>query len=166
MKMRIIRSFIGLLLITSISGQESTYLAQKLMLENNLRSRIESALQKVMDDHRYVLDVTVDLKFTPTVTEEVTFRPAGSNDAKSAVRTGREEASRSTPLTSEGLEESRSRMTGIPIPGFDFQSMEDEEPVEAVISEEISEVELTVEGPSDGAEILSQSYKDLSLIHI
>ena len=37
---------------------------------------------------------------------------------------------------------------------------EDEEPVEAVISEEISEVELTVEGPSDGAEILSQSYKD------
>ena len=160
MKMRIIRSFIGLLLITSISGQESTYLAQKLMLENNLRSRIESALQKVMDDHRYVLDVTVDLKFTPTVTEEVTFRPAGSNDAKSAVRTGREEASRSAPLTSEGLEESRSRMTGIPIPGFDFQSMEDEEPVEAVISEEISEVELTVEGPSDGAEILSQSYKD------
>ena len=89
MKMRIIRSFIGLLLITSISGQESTYLAQKLMLENNLRSRIESALQKVMDDHRYVLDVTVDLKFTPTVTEEVTFRPAGSNDAKSAVRKGR-----------------------------------------------------------------------------
>ena len=122
MKMRIIRSFIGLLLITSISGQESTYLAQKLMLENNLRSRIESALQKVMDDHRYVLDVTVDLKFTPTVTEEVTFRPAGSNDAKSAVRTGREEGLRSTPLTSE-TPESRSRMTGIPIPGFDFQSM-------------------------------------------
>ena len=159
MKMRIIRSFIGLLLITSISGQESTYLAQKLMLENNLRSRIESALQKVMDDHRYVLDVTVDLKFTPTVTEEVTFRPAGSNDAKSAVRTGREEASRSTPLTSE-RPESRSRMTGIPIPGFDFQSREDDEPVEAVISEEIAEVELSVQGPSDGAEILSQSYKD------
>ena len=85
MKMRIIKSFVGFLLIASMMGQESTYLAQKLMLENDLRSRIESALQKVMDDHRYVLDVTVDLKFTPTVTEEVTFRPAGSDDAKAAV---------------------------------------------------------------------------------
>ena len=81
MKMRIIKSFIGLTLIASITAQESTYLAQKLMLENDLRSRIESALQKIMDDHRYVLDVTVDLKFTPTITEEVTFRPAGSDDA-------------------------------------------------------------------------------------
>ncbi len=160
MKMRIIKPIFGLLLIASISGQESTYLAQKLMLENNLKSRIESALQKVMDDHRYVLDVTVDLKFTPTVTEEVTFRPAGSEDATSAVKTGRKEASKSTPIISE-TQESRSRMTGIPIPGFDFQSMDDEEPVEIVVPEETADTPSTiVEGPSNGAQILSQSYKD------
>jgi len=159
MMMRIIKSFIGLSLIASMMGQESTYLAQKLMLENDLRSRIEAALQKIMDDHRYVLDVTVDLKFTPTVTEEVTFRPAGSDDAKSAVRSGREESSRSVPLTSESPEP-RSRMTGIPIPGFDFQSMEDEEPTESVVVEEPSETPTMTEGPSKGSQILSQSYKD------
>ncbi len=155
----ILKSFVGLLLIASMMGQESTYLAQKLMLENDLRSRIESALQKVMDDHRYVLDVTVDLKFTPTVTEEVTFRPAGSDDAKAAVRSGREESSSSVPLTSESPEP-RSRMTGIPIPGFDFQSMGDEEPIEAVVAEEPSEKPTMTEGPSKGSQILSQSYKD------
>ncbi len=143
-----------------MTAQESTYLAQKLMLENDLRSRIESALQKIMDDHRYVLDITVDLKFTPTVTEEVTFRPAGADDAKAAVRSGREESSRSVPLTSESPEP-RSRMTGIPIPGFDFQSMEDEKPAEPVVTEESSEAPVVVsEGPSKGSQILSQSYKD------
>ena len=158
--MRIIKTaFVGLTLITSMIAQESTYLAQKLMLENDLRSRIESALQKVMDDHRYVLDVTVGLKFTPTVTEEVTFRPAGADDAKSAVRSGRQESARSVPVTSESTEP-RSRMTGIPIPGFDFQSMEDEEPTESVVVEEPSETPTMTEGPSKGSQILSQSYKD------
>ena len=75
-KMRIIvKQIIVFALMINLSAQESTYLAQKIMLENNMRSRIESALQKIMDDHRYVLDISVDLKFTPTVTEEVTFRP-------------------------------------------------------------------------------------------
>ena len=159
--MRIIKTaFVGLTLITSMIAQESTYLAQKLMLENDLRSRIESALQKVMDDHRYVLDVTVGLKFTPTITEEVTFRPAGADDAKSAVRSGREKSARSVPVTSESSEP-RSRMTGIPIPGFDFQSMEDEEPVvESVVDENVEEEVEVREGPSKGSEILSQSYKD------
>ena len=160
MKMRIIKSFIGLTLIASITAQESTYLAQKLMLENDLRSRIESALQKIMDDHRYVLDVTVDLKFTPTITEEVTFRPAGSDDAKSAVMSGRQEAERSIPITSESREP-RSRMTGIPIPGFDFQSMEDEEPVVESVAEEPADMPVAApKGPREGSQILSQSYKD------
>lgn len=159
MKMRIIKFFIGCILMVSVTAQESTYLAQKLMLEKDLRSRIESALQKVMDDHRYVLDVTVDLKFTPTVTEEVTFRPAASKEARSAVRSGREEASRAVPLTSDSPEP-RSRMTGIPIPGFDFQSMEDEKPPEIAVAEEPLEVPVESEGPSEGSQILSQSYRD------
>ncbi len=61
--------------LSSAIGQESTFLSQKLMLEKDLHSRIENALSKILDDQRYVLDVTVDLKFTPTIKEEVTFRP-------------------------------------------------------------------------------------------
>ena len=100
-KMRIIiKQIIGFAIIINLSAQESTYLAQKIMLENNMRARIESALQKVMDDHRYVLDISVDLKFTPTVTEEVTFKPAVDESTKNAVLSGRENASESVPITS------------------------------------------------------------------
>ena len=48
-KMRIIvKQIMVFALMINLSAQESTYLAQKIMLENNMRSRIESALQKIM----------------------------------------------------------------------------------------------------------------------
>ena len=94
-------------------GQESTYLSQKLMLERDLHSRIENALSKILDDQRYVLDVTVDLTFTPTVKEEVTFRPGTEHTT-----TGIEPKA---GLPSEGVssaDERKSRLTGLPIPGL------------------------------------------------
>ena len=129
-KMRIIvKQIMAFALMINLSAQESTYLAQKIMLENNMRSRIESALQKIMDDHRYVLDISVDLKFTPTVTEEVTFRPSTDNETKNAVLSGRENASESVPLMSNE-NQTTSTMTGIPIPGFDFQIIGDDKSID------------------------------------
>ena len=161
-KMRIIvKQIMAFALMINLSAQESTYLAQKIMLENNMRSRIESALQKIMDDHRYVLDISVDLKFTPTVTEEVTFRPSTDNETKNAVLSGRENASESVPLMSNE-NQTTSTMTGIPIPGFDFQIIGDdksidqpEESNDAVIVEDSSP-----NSRGQGSQILSQSYTD------
>ena len=47
-------------------AEGSTYLSQKLELEQDLHSRIENALSKILDDQLFVWDVTVDIKFTPT----------------------------------------------------------------------------------------------------
>ena len=161
-KMRIIiKQIIGFAIIINLSAQESTYLAQKIMLENNMRARIESALQKVMDDHRYVLDISVDLKFTPTVTEEVTFKPTVDESTKNSVLSGRENASESVPITSN-QNQTTSKMTGIPIPGFDFQIIDDYNSVEET-DININETPLkdtNSNARTNGSQILSQSYTD------
>jgi len=157
----IIKQILGFAIIINLSAQESTYLAQKIMLENNMRARIESALQKVMDDHRYVLDISVDLKFTPTVTEEVTFKPSADESTKNAVLSGRENASESVPITSNE-NKTTSKMTGIPIPGFDFQIIDDDNSVEE-IDININETPLEDTNSNqrtNGSQILSQSYTD------
>ena len=161
-KMRIIvKQIMAFALMINLSAQESTYLAQKIMLENNMRSRIESALQKIMDDHRYVLDISVDLKFTPTVTEEVTFRPSTDNETKNAVLSGRENASESVPLMSNE-NQTTSTMTGIPIPGFDFQIIGDDKSIDQ--PEESNDVVIVEDSSPNsrgqGSQILSQSYTD------
>ena len=101
------------------------------------------------------------MKFTPTVTEEVTFRPSTDNETKNAVLSGRENASESVPLMSNE-NQTTSTMTGIPIPGFDFQIIGDdksidqpEESNDAVIVEDSSP-----NSRGQGSQILSQSYTD------
>ena len=42
-----------------LGQQSSSYLTQKLMVESDLRSRIASALSKIIDDQKYVIDVNV-----------------------------------------------------------------------------------------------------------
>ncbi len=143
-------TLVGATIVGVSMGQESTYLAQKLMLENDFRKRIESALSKVLADHRYVLDVTVDLKFTPTVREEVTFEPSP-----------KEAPEKSAPTPAEERQGRKSRVTGIPIPGFDFQVEQEEEETE---EPSVVELEEALPEPSsrEGARIISQSYTDIT----
>ncbi|MFQ6675250.1 MAG: flagellar M-ring protein FliF C-terminal domain-containing protein [Fidelibacterota bacterium] len=140
-------------------GQESTYLAQKLMLENDLRKRIAGALEKILEDHRYVLDVTVALKFTPTVREEVTFTP---EEAPSKAKPAPAEVE----VPEEAKEEEgrrRSRVTGLPIPGFDFGVEEEAIPEEEVPAEgEEQAVSVPPEPAVKGAKVISQSYTDIT----
>jgi len=142
-------------------GQESTYLSQKLMLERDLHSRIENALSKILDDQRYVLDVTVDLIFTPTVKEEVTFRPGTEHTT-----TGIEPKA---DLSSEGVsaaDERKSRFTGLPIPGFEFGSYDEDEPAAEVPADKST---ATTPSPTSGeSKIVTQTYTDIqsSLPHI
>ena len=142
-------------------GQESTYLSQKLMLERDLHSRIENALSKILDDQRYVLDVTVDLTFTPTVKEEVTFRPGTEHTT-----TGIEPKA---DLFSEGVsaaDERKFRLTGLPIPGFEFGSYDEDEPAAEVPADKST---ATTPSPTSGeSKIVTQTYTDIqsSLPHI
>lgn len=148
---------VGFLFTFSVS-QETSYLAQKLMLENDLRSRINGALEKILDDHRYVLDVSVELSLTPTVKEEVTFRPI----TKKGAERGRKKlyGEETVPLLKEGRDR-KSRLTGIPIPGFDFQ-IEEEPEVPTERLSEIKEEEGMEQAFPSQAQIMTQSYTDIT----
>ena len=64
---RLLRYTLSGLIISVALSQSSGYLAQKLMLENNLRNRINDALEKVIDNRKYVVDVSVDLEISSAV---------------------------------------------------------------------------------------------------
>ena len=64
---RLLRYTLSGLIISVALSQSSGYLAQKLMLENNLRNRINDALEKVIHNRKYVVDVSVDLEISSAV---------------------------------------------------------------------------------------------------
>ena len=110
--------FLGLFL-TYGTGQESGFLAQKLMVENNLRERITNALSKVIDESRYVVDVSVDLELSDAVEEQVTFFTGKKKAIPSAQKNSFREIQPS-PEDPKASDDARS-MVGLPIPGFEFE---------------------------------------------
>ena len=57
-------------------GQGAGYLSQKLMVENDIRDRVKEALSRVIDSHKYVINVDVDLEIMDEVNEQITvFAP-------------------------------------------------------------------------------------------
>ena len=99
---------LGLILSMGL-GQSSGYLAQKLMLENNLRKRISDALEKVIDNRKYVIDVSVDLEISSAFENQTTYSPNGDVESLKAA----EDMLNATDSPSRGS-------VGLPIPGFDF----------------------------------------------
>ncbi len=73
---------LGLIMVVGL-GQSSGYLAQKLMIENNLRKRISDALEKVIDNRKYVIDVSVDLEISSAYENQTTYSPGGSSGVES-----------------------------------------------------------------------------------
>ena len=110
-------------------GQASGYLAQKLMVENNIRERVRDALSKIVDNDKYVINVDVDLEISDEVEEQITVlaeRKSQKVEIKPDETTENEKSLSSiqqTIDTEENVEES-SYSVGLPIPGFemDFSS--------------------------------------------
>jgi len=109
--------------LTLLIGQQtSSYLTQKLMVENGLRERIGDALSKIIDDQKYVIDVDVDIEITGEKEEQITIIPGD--------RPIYDEASALEQLTTiigdaapgDGTaEDTELSSMGLPIPGFDFE---------------------------------------------
>ena len=59
-----------------VRSQESGYLSQKLLLENTIQQRVTSAISKILDESRFVVDVKVELGFTPARQVEKVYRTA------------------------------------------------------------------------------------------
>jgi hypothetical protein len=54
-------------LFTLVIAQENqlSYLSQKLALENSVKERVTTALEKLLDDVKFVVDVKAEIEFTP-----------------------------------------------------------------------------------------------------
>ena len=92
-------------------GQSNGYLAQKLMIENNLRKRISDALEKVIDNRKYVIDVSVDLEISSAYENQTTYSPNGG---------GVESLKAAEDILAATGTSSSPGSVGLPIPGFDF----------------------------------------------
>ncbi|HIC36038.1 MAG TPA: hypothetical protein EYO80_00005, partial [Candidatus Marinimicrobia bacterium] len=101
-------------------GQGSGYLAQKLMVENDLRQRITDALSKIIDDRKYVIDVNADIAISGGTEEQITILGEGQQSSRQAL----EDVSTAIDQTLDRSTESQSGdfFSGLPIPGFEFES--------------------------------------------
>ena len=105
-------------------SQNSGYLSQKLMVENNIRDRIKDALSKIIDSHKYVINVDVELEVLDEVNEQITvFSPREKNKKEietPAERTASVLQQMQQNVIKEDMEiEKESYSIGLPIPGFE-----------------------------------------------
>ncbi|MEL0269833.1 MAG: flagellar M-ring protein FliF C-terminal domain-containing protein [bacterium] len=150
------------LLSALLIGQGSGYLAQKLMVENNIRERIKDALSKIIDSNKYVINVDIDLDISDEVEEQITvLSEKNSNQSANDMpeeKTIVEESLSSIQQSIESEEESSQSgySVGLPIPGFEMDftnsnkaSKKSEEPKPPVMSVETKKpIEVTNESSS------------------
>jgi len=136
-----------LLLAGLLIGQGSGYLAQKLMVENNIRERVRDALSKIVDNNKYVINVDIDLEISDEVEEQITVlaeregqkvvvaKPSEATDAEKSL------SSLQQSIDIEENVEKSSYSVGLPIPGFEMDftksnktSKKAEKPAPPVIS--------------------------------
>jgi len=162
-----IKKKLAVLLIAGfLIGQGSGYLAQKLMVENNIRERVKDALSKIIDNNKYVINVDIDLEISDEVEEQITVLSERDSRGSAAdnltEQNDVEESLSSIQQTIESEEESSksSYSVGLPIPGFEMDftksnksSKKTEEPKPPVISAktkkpiEVSSVDLDSNEP-------------------
>ena len=106
-------------------GQGSGYLAQKLMVENNIRERVRDALSKIVDNNKYVINVDVDLEISDEVEEQITV--LANRQAQKTVKAISEptDAEKSLSSIQQSIEtdervDKTSYSVGLPIPGFEM----------------------------------------------
>ena len=151
-----ILSLAGLLI-----GQGSGYLAQKLMVENNIRERVRDALSKIVDNNKYVINVDVDLEISDEVEEQITVLAARETQkAVEAAPSIQTETDKSLSSIKQSIDveenvEKSSYSVGLPIPGFEMdftksgnkKSKKAEKPAPPVISVDTKDpIEVTAPG--------------------
>ena len=114
------------MLASLLVGQGSGYLAQKLMVENNIRERVKDALSKIIDNNKYVINVDIDLDISDEVEEQITVlaeresRRSVVEDLNEETETEKSLSSIQQSIESEETNEKSSYSVGLPIPGFEM----------------------------------------------
>jgi len=111
--------------VTMIFSQGGGYLSQKLMVENNIRDRVKDALSKLIESHKYVINVDVELEVLEEVNEQFTYYAPRSKDKKQDVLSPAEETANALKqiqekMVQDDLESQNDKYSiGLPIPGFE-----------------------------------------------
>lgn len=152
MRLRTILSSATLLILLGVTSlvrsQEVGYLSQKLLLENTIQQRVTNAISKILDESRFVVDVKVELAFTPARQVETVYRTPDGRLIK-----GGEPEAVGRPLegAEPGTAAERARETvthPFPIPGFPEVETEEGEPVRPL--EEAEPSPLSEEAAGEG----------------
>ena len=124
---KLVTLFLGVVTLFSILfSQNSGYLSQKLMVENNIRDRVKDALSKIIDSHKYVINVDVELEVLDEVNEQITvFSPREKNNKEvesPAEKTANVLQQMQQNVIKQEVENQReSYSIGLPIPGFEVE---------------------------------------------
>ena len=125
-KMILIPIINSIVAITFIVAQDGGYLSQKLMVENNIRERIKDALSKLIESHKYVVNVDVELEVLDEIKEEFTYYSPRESEKKSnntgtpAEKTAEALVRIQEKMVQENQKaESERYSVGLPIPGFE-----------------------------------------------
>ena len=111
--------------ITILFSQGDGYLSQKLMVENNIRDRVKDALSKLIESHKYVINVDVELEVLEEVNEQFTYYAPRERDKKKETLSPAEETANALKqiqekMIQDDLESQNDRYSiGLPIPGFE-----------------------------------------------
>ena len=157
---QLIKSITMKLTLFSLAGllvaQGSGYLAQKLMVENNIRERVRDALSKIVDNNKYVINVDVDLEISDEVEEQITVLAERENQKAETKTVEATETEKSLSSIQQSIDieenvEKSSYSVGLPIPGFEMDfsstnktSKKSEKPAPPVISVETKDpIEVT-----------------------
>ncbi|RMF08399.1 MAG: hypothetical protein D6762_05695 [Candidatus Neomarinimicrobiota bacterium] len=106
---------------TMLWAQDASYLNQKLMVENDLRTRISTALSKIMPPSQFVVHVSVDLELSDALEEQVTFAGDTEESAPVSRPAAKTEAAPPSAEGTSSKEKESGYVGGLPIPGFEFE---------------------------------------------
>ena len=124
--------------ITILFSQGDGYLSQKLMVENNIRDRVKDALSKLIESHKYVINVDVELEVLEEVNEQFTYYAPRSNEKKKEKLSPAQETAVALneiqqKMVQSDLESQKDKYAiGLPIPGFEVEvstSNKDSKPI-------------------------------------
>ena len=113
-------------------GEDGSYLSQKLMVENNIRTRVQDALSKIIDSHKYVINVDIELDIMDEVNEQITILASRESSTPVIVSPAEETANALIEIQKKMMDENKASSggqysIGLPIPGFEID-VTDEKP--------------------------------------
>ena len=124
------KPILGMLLAASLAiGQGGiSYLSQKLLVENTIKDRIQDALSKIIDSHKYVVNVSVELEIMDEVEEQITVLSPRYQSKQQTISPAEETAQALLEMQAQMMEESEAEREqysiGLPIPGFEIDVSE------------------------------------------